>query len=117
MRLLALIAGIGFLLAAGLGYMDYASLGFPDGHLTAFERETSSLRFGMLIANVILGLLGVACGLGWLRRSRALVLALLVAFVVVAIPSTMLPRCPEMSSCVSAYEAVTGHIPDHGIGG
>ena len=116
-RRLALLLGIGFLLAAGYGYMDYSSLGFPDGHLTAFEQETSGLRFGVPVASGILGLLGCACGLGWIRPGRGSAAALAAAFCLVIIEGAILPRCPELSACVQLYEAVTGHMPDHGVGG
>ena len=111
------IIGIGFLLAAGLGYVDYSSLGFPDGYLSAFELETRDLRFAAIIANVTLGALACARGLGWIIPPAALVLAVAAAFVVIAIPSTMLPLCPELESCTHIYEIVTGHPLNHGIGG
>jgi hypothetical protein len=114
-RFALIIIGIGFLLVAGLGYMDYSSLGFPDGHLSAFELETRYLRFAAIIANVTLGALACACGLGWISTPAALVLA--VAFVAVAIPSTMLPFCPEIESCTHIYEIVTGRPLNHGVGG
>jgi hypothetical protein len=118
---LGFVLGIVLLLAAGLGYMDRISLGFPDGHLTAFERETSSLRFGALIANSFFGLLGLvygfASGFGWIRQSRVMTLVLVLAFAAIALPSVMLPGCADLQACVQIYQIVTGHEPDDGHGG
>jgi hypothetical protein len=116
-RFALIIIGIGFLLAAGLGYMEYSSLGFPDGYLSAYELETRDLRFAAIIANVALGALVCVGGLGWIIPPAALVLVVAAAFVVIAIPSTMLPFCPEIESCTHIYEIVTGHPLNHGIGG
>lgn len=116
-RWLLFLIGIAFLLVAGLGKLEYSSLGFPDGHLTAFELETQSLRFATVIANLSFGL--VACLLGgtWRKAPIALVAILAAALILVAVPSRMLPRCPEIRSCISIYESIWGHPPDHGIGG
>jgi hypothetical protein len=116
-RFALIIVGIGFLLAARFGYTDYSLLGFPDGYVSDFEIETRNLLFAAIIANVALGALACAFGLGWISPSSALVLWAAAAFLVIAIPSVMLPSCPEMELCIDIYKTVTGHPPNHGIGG
>jgi len=105
------------MLVAGYGYLDWSSLGFPDGHLTNFERETRDLRFGVFISNIISGFLGIAYGFGWIRPSRIITLALVLAFVLVAIPSALLPSCASLPGCPQVYETVTGHTFIDGGGG
>jgi hypothetical protein len=116
-RLQLVLIGIAFLLVAGLGDLEYSSLGFPDGHLTAFELETRTLRFAAVRANFVLGLFACLLGCNWRKVPMALVLTLAAALILVAVPSRILPRCPEIQSCISIYESITGHPPDHGIGG
>jgi len=112
-----LLLGMAFLLVAGHGYMDWRFLGFPDGSLTAFERETSNLRFGAVLANTLFGFFGIAYGFRWVRRSKITTWALILAFVVVALPSVLLPSCASLPGCPQAYETVTGHAFNHGAGG
>ena len=35
----------------------------------------------------------------------------------VPVPAVTLPNCPAIGSCAALYEVLTGHPPDHGIGG
>lgn len=116
-RLLLLLIGIIFLLVAGLGNLEYSSLGFPDGHLTAFELETQSLRLATIIANLALGLFASVLSGIWRKPPIVLVMVFAAALILVAVPSRILSICPEIESCVSIYEKITGHPPDHGIGG
>jgi hypothetical protein len=113
------LIGFGFVLVAGVAAIDSYLIGFPDGHMTDFDLETRDLRKAAITANLTLCVLAWACGLShWIKPSAALVLAVAAAFVVVAIPSVMLPDCPSMQFCVQIYETVTGHPPpDNGIGG
>ncbi len=116
-RLPLILIGFVFLLAAGLGYLDYASQGFPDGHRTAFELETQDVRFAVVMTNLFAGIFAVALGVYRRRASIAVGLIVVAVFVLVTVPGALLPRCPEMRSCSSIYETITGHLPDHGIGG
>ena len=105
------------LLAAGLGALDQASLGFPDGHLTAFERETLGLRRAAIFAELALAGFAILAACGWLKaRPFALWLGL-AAGLLVLVPAAALPHCPAIGACAALYQAVTGHPPDHGIGG
>lgn len=116
-RLLLVLIGIAFLLVAWLGDLENWFMGFPDGHLTEFDLETRSLRLASVWANLALGLLAGLSGFGWRKAPAALVLILAAAFILVAVPSRILPRCPEIGACVAIYETIMGHPPDHGIGG
>ncbi|MFC6446129.1 hypothetical protein [Shinella zoogloeoides] len=116
-RLLLILIGMVFLLVAALCDLEYSSLGFPDGHLTEFDIETRSLRYATAWANLALGLLACALGAVWHKAPIALVPVFAVALILVAAPSRILPRCPQIQSCISIYEGITGHPPDDGIGG
>lgn len=116
-RLLLALIGIAFLLVAGLCDLEYSSLGFPDGHLTEFDIETRNLRYATVWANLAFGLLACALGVVWRKAPITVVAIFAVALILVAVPSRILPRCPQIQSCVSIYESITGHPPDDGIGG
>ena len=93
-------------------------MGFPDGHITPYDRSTMGP----------LKILAVACGVQSLcfllvgalgRRVRALSLALgiLAAAVVIVAPMIVIPSCPGLPACRSAYERITGAQMDDGEGG
>ncbi|MFG1377717.1 hypothetical protein [Xanthobacter autotrophicus] len=134
MKWAVLVVGVVFFLAAGVGAMDWALLGFPDGHLTAFERETQGLRGAAIVANLGLGLLACAWAAGWAAgwippatqpatqpaTFGVLILGALIlaaGLLIVVVPGALLPHCPRLSSCVLIYKVITGHPPDHGVGG
>jgi len=112
-----IVLGVAFLLVAGCGHMDLSTMGFPDGHLTDFGRETYNLRFKAIFANAIFGFIGIIYGFRWIRPSRIMKLALVLAFVVVALPSVLLPSCAILPGCPQVYETVTGRIFNDGSGG
>lgn len=105
------------LLAAGLGALDYGSLGFPDGHLTRFERETEGLRRGAIIAETALAAFAILAACGLLKARAPLLWLGLAAGLLVLVPAAGLPHCPAIGTCAALYQAVTGHPPDHGLGG
>jgi opacity protein-like surface antigen len=51
--------------------------------------------------------------LGRITPPAALVPAVAAAVIVIAIPSTMMPFCPEIGFCTHTYEIVTGHPLNH----
>ncbi|AVO47366.1 hypothetical protein [Phreatobacter cathodiphilus] len=109
------------LLCLALAFVEWASLsmvGFPDGHLTVFDRETVSPRRVLLVLCVAQALIIPTLALaGRLRRGAALALAIVAAGLLVVAPMVALPGCPGSPACRAAYEALTGRVLDHGIGG
>ena len=113
---IGIVLGIAFLLAAGYGYIAIPT-GFPDGYVSPFARETHDLRLGASIANGVLGLLGLACGAELIKPSKIMILALVLAFMALALPSLLLPSCTDLPGCREAYQTVTGRFFDDGGGG
>lgn len=105
------------LLAAGFGALDYTSLGFPDGHLTAFERETRGWRLAAILTELVLAGFAVIAACGWIGRPALALWLGMAAGLLILLPAVALPRCPAIGSCAGLYEILTGHPPDHGIGG
>lgn len=99
-------------------YLELSGMGFPDGYITPYDRSTMGP----------LTILAVACGVQSLcflfvgamsRGVRALSLALgiLAAAVAIVAPMIVIPLCPDLPACRSAYERITGTQMDDGEGG
>lgn len=99
-------------------YFELSGMGFSDGYITPYDRSTMGL----------LTILAVACGVQSLyflfvgalsRRVRALSLTLwiLAAAAVIVAPLIVIPLCPDLPACRSAYERITGTQMDDGEGG
>ena len=99
-------------------YLELSGMGFPDGYITPYDRSTMGP----------LTILAVACGaqslcflsVGVMSRGvRALSLALgiVAAAVIIVAPMIALPLCPDLPTCRSAYERITGVQMDDGEGG
>lgn len=99
-------------------YFELSGMVFPDGHITPYDRSTMGP----------LTILTVACGVQSLyflfvgalsRRVRALSLTLwiLAAAAVIVAPLIVIPLCPDLPACRSAYERITGTQMDDGEGG
>lgn len=117
-RILALVWALACLVLALVEWSSLAMVGFPDGHLTVWEQETVGLRRWLLALCV--GQTLVIGGLSILRprtRTAGLVVAILVAGLLVVAPMIVVATCPGSQSCRAGYQAVTGKVLDHGIGG
>lgn len=114
-RLILFTVAVIHILVSGLGTIEYMSLGFPDGHLTAFERETMGLWIALLFANASMGIVMVGWGLQQsINRILAIVFSTAVSIFLLAVPGVLLPNCPRIGACRSLYEAVTGSWLDDG---
>lgn len=115
-RMLALVWALACLVLALVEGSSLAMVGFPDGHLTVWERETVGLRRWLLALCV--GQALVIGGLAILRpRMSRIGLAAVAAGVLVVMPMIVVTTCPGSESCRAGYEALTGRMLDHGIGG
>jgi len=99
-------------------YVELSGMGFPDGHITPYDRST------MAPLKILAGACGVqsVCFLllGAMSRGvRALSLAfgILAAAAVIVAPMIVIPLCPDLPACRSAYERITGAQMDSGQGG
>jgi hypothetical protein len=115
-RMLALVWALACLVLALVEGSSLAMVGFPDGHLTVWEQETVGLRRWLLALCV--GQALVIGGLAILRpRMSRIGLAAVAAGVLVVMPMIVVTTCPGSESCRAGYEALTGRMLDHGIGG
>lgn len=117
-RILALVWALACLVLALAEWSSLAMVGFPDGHLTVWEQETAGLRRWLLVLCV--GQALVIGGLAILRPRTnriGLAAAAMAAGVFVVTPMIVVAMCPGSQSCRGGYEALTGRVLDHGIGG
>jgi len=99
-------------------YVELSGMGFPDGHITPYDRSTMGP----------LKILAVACGVQSLYflfvgfrsgmvRTVSVFLGILAAAAVIVAPMMIIPFCPDLLACRSAYERITGAQMDSGQGG
>jgi peptidoglycan/LPS O-acetylase OafA/YrhL len=98
--------------------MELSGMGFPDGYITPYDRSTMGPLTILAVACGVQGLCFLLVG-AMSRRVRALSLALgiLAAAAVIVAPMIVIPLCPDLPACRSAYERITGVQVDDGEGG
>ena len=99
-------------------YIELSGMGFPHGHITPYDRSTMGPLTILAVACGVQGLCFLLVG-AMSRRVRALSLALgiLAAAAVIVVPMIVIPLCPDLPACRSAYERITGAQMDDGEGG
>jgi len=110
-RVLALLLGAALVLAGVGGFLNWHFFaGFPDGYISPYEREMTGFHLAGWLADVLLGLLVMACGSELLRLSKGTAAALALALVFFALTNLAQDQL---------YHLMTGQPPnpDKGQGG
>jgi hypothetical protein len=98
--------------------IELSGMGFADGYVTPYDRSTMGPLTVLAVACGMQGLCFLLVG-AMSRRVRALSLALgiLAAAAFIVAPMIVIPLCPNLPTCRSAYEGITGAPMDDGEGG
>jgi hypothetical protein len=98
--------------------IELSGMGFADGYVTPYDRSTMGPLTVLAVACGMQGLCFLLVG-AMSRRVRALSLALgiLAAAAFIVAPMIVIPLCPDLPACRSAYEGIAGAPMDDGEGG
>jgi hypothetical protein len=98
--------------------IELSGMGFADGYVTPCDRSTMGPLTVLAVACGMQGLCFLVVG-AMSRRVRALSLALgiLAAAAFIVAPMIVIPLCPDLPACRSAYEGIAGAPMDDGEGG
>ena len=98
--------------------VDLGMLGFPDGYITPYARATSALLHILAWACVAQSLYFLCRGLFGKRFAPvSLLLQVLTAAALTAVPILIVKNCPRSGTCSSVYETLTNTMMDDGAGG
>jgi hypothetical protein len=98
--------------------VDLGMLGFPDGYITPYARATSALLRILAWACVAQSLYFLCRGLFGKRFAPVpLLLQVLIAAALTAVPILIVKNCPRSQTCSSLYQALTNTMMDDGAGG
>ena len=98
--------------------VDLGMLGFPDGYITPYAKATSELLRILAWACVAQGLYFLCRGLFGKRIAPVpLLLQVLIAAALTAMPILIVKNCPRSETCSSLYQALTNTMMDDGAGG
>lgn len=98
--------------------VDLGMLGFPDGYITPYAKATSELLRILAWACVAQSLYFLCRGLFGKRFAPVpLLLQVVIAAALTAMPILIVKNCPRSQTCSSLYQALTNTMMDDGAGG